>query len=49
MKKKLADNSEPRHNVYNSIEANSQFSFIDTQWVPIIPPNSPYNFCPKTL
>ncbi|GBC30961.2 ATP-dependent DNA helicase PIF1 [Rhizophagus irregularis DAOM 181602=DAOM 197198] len=47
--KKLADNSEPKYNAYNPIEANSQFSFIDILWCPIIPPNLPFIFCPKTL
>ncbi|CAG8783087.1 7263_t:CDS:2, partial [Rhizophagus irregularis] len=49
IKKKLADNSEPKYNAYNPIEANSQFSFIDILWCPIIPPNLPFIFCPKTL
>ncbi|CAB5356722.1 unnamed protein product [Rhizophagus irregularis] len=49
IKKKLADNSEPKYNAYNPIEANSQFSFIDILWFPIIPPNLPFIFCPKTL
>jgi len=49
IKKKLADNSEPKHNTYNSIEANSKLPFIDIQWYPIIPPNSPFIFCPKKL
>jgi len=47
IKKKLSDSSEPKHNTYNSIEANSDLSFIDIQWLPIIPPNSPFIFCPK--
>jgi hypothetical protein len=49
IKKKLADNSKPKLNNYNSIEANSKLSFIDIQWFPIIPPNSPFIFCPKKL
>ncbi|CAB4494833.1 unnamed protein product [Rhizophagus irregularis] len=48
-KKKLADNSKSKYNAYNPIEANSQFSFIDILWIPIIPPNLPFIFCPKTL
>ncbi|EXX72007.1 hypothetical protein RirG_073390 [Rhizophagus irregularis DAOM 197198w] len=48
-KKKLADNSKSKYNAYNPIEANSQFSFIDILWIPIIPPNLPFIFCLKTL
>jgi len=47
IKKKVADNSEPKHNTYNSIEANSHLYFIDIQWFPIIPPNSPFIFVKK--
>ena len=47
IKKKIADNSQPKHNTYNYTEAHSTLSFIDIQWFPIIPPNSPFTFCPK--
>ena len=49
IKKKLADNSELKYNTYNSNEAHSKLPFINIQWSPIIPPNSPFIFCPKKL